>query len=254
MRCSPKPRRPHGDNAPQPVRTLARLARSSRGARPAGRAQAERGLRFELAAYAKRLDGQRATLFPARRPSDPGGVRPRSDRGWMAEAMGVEPSEMLADSRTRRPIRCRGRVKRRPAQEVVHRAASGSREAPAAADPQRARRRALHRRRPADRAQSENRKAERHHPPLSVHGPEPPRRAGAAAPHLRLPPHGRGGGRAARCRDRRRRRSADAARLAGDRAARPRRTRDRRRAARPAAARGEMPRPAKSACRPKPRS
>ena len=45
-------------------------------------------LRFEVAAYAKRLDGQRATLFP--RPS--GHAMPVvsgliSDRGWMAEAM-----------------------------------------------------------------------------------------------------------------------------------------------------------------------
>ena len=55
------------------------------------------GLKFELAAYAKRLDGQRATMFPK-----PGGHPIPvvsglvSDRGWMAEAMGVEPAEMLA--------------------------------------------------------------------------------------------------------------------------------------------------------------
>ena len=98
-----------------------------------------------------------------------------------------------------------------------------SRQAPAAADPQRARRRALYRRRHHDRAQSENRKAERLDPSLPAHRAEPARRAGAAASHLHVPPHGRGGGPAARCRDRGRRRSADAARVAGDRADRPRR-------------------------------
>ena len=54
------------------------------------------GLRFELAAIAKRLDGRRATLFPR-----PGGHPIPvvsgliSDRGWMAQAMGVEPAEVL---------------------------------------------------------------------------------------------------------------------------------------------------------------
>src|SRR3954451_20523412 len=53
-------------------------------------------LRFELAAIAKRLDGRRATFYPR-----PGG-HPMpvvsglvSDRGWMAEAMGVPPAEVL---------------------------------------------------------------------------------------------------------------------------------------------------------------
>ena len=134
-----------------------------------------------------------------------------SDRGWMAEAMGVEPSEMLAafQHAASNPV---------PWQEVAVRAGAGggppraarSRQAPAAADPQRARRRALHRRRHHDRAQSENRKAERLDPPLPAHRTEPARRAGAAAPHLHVPPHGRGGGPAARRRDRHRRRSADA--------------------------------------------
>ena len=165
-----------------------------------------------------------------------------SDRGWMAEAMGVEPAEMLArfQEAALNPMPWQ-EVKSAPAQEVVHRAAARSRENPAAADPQRARRRALHRRRHHDRAQSENRKAERLDPPLPAHRAEPARRAGAAAPHLHVPSHGRGGGPAARRRDRGRRRSADAARLAGDRADRPRRAGDRRRAAGPAAAGGEVP-------------
>src|SRR5258708_36343775 len=55
------------------------------------------GLRFDLAAIAKRLDGRRATLFPNPDghpiPVVSGVI---SDRGWMAEAMGVEPGEVLA--------------------------------------------------------------------------------------------------------------------------------------------------------------
>jgi len=87
----------HGTNAPQPVRSLRewldhlaahdRLAVMKPGI----------GLRFDLAAHAKRLDGLRATVFPS-----PGG-HPMpvisglvSDRRWMADAMGVEPADMLA--------------------------------------------------------------------------------------------------------------------------------------------------------------
>ena len=59
--------RTHGDNAPQPVRTLRdwldHLAARDRLAIIKSNAD----LRFEVAAYAKRLDGLRATLFP--RPS-----------------------------------------------------------------------------------------------------------------------------------------------------------------------------------------
>src|SRR6185369_2618956 len=87
----------HGANAPQPVRTLRdwldHLAARDRLAvlKP------NIGLKFELAAYAKRLDGQRATMFPK-----PGGHAIPvlsslfSYRGWMAEALGVAPAEMLA--------------------------------------------------------------------------------------------------------------------------------------------------------------
>ena len=114
----------HGTNAPQPVRTLRdwldHLAARDRLAvlKP------NIGLKFELAAYAKRLDGQRATMFPK-----PGG-HPMpvvsglvSDRGWMAEAMGVEPSEMLAafQKAAMHPTPWQ-EVKSAPAQEVVHRA------------------------------------------------------------------------------------------------------------------------------------
>ena len=119
----------------------------------------------------------------SRRPSDPGGFRPVSDRGWMAEAMGVEPPRCSPASRTRRrnPLPWH-EVKSAPAQEVVHRGKSTC-ENPAAADAQRARRRTVHQRRPADRAQSEDRQAERLHPPLPGERPRPARRADSAAPH-----------------------------------------------------------------------
>ena len=114
----------HGANAPQPVRTLRdwldHLAARDRLAvlKP------NIGLKFELAAYAKRLDGQRATMFPK-----PGGHAIPvvsglvSDRGWMAEAMGVEPAEMLArfQDAASHPTPWQ-EVKSAQAQEVVHRA------------------------------------------------------------------------------------------------------------------------------------
>ncbi len=88
--------RPHGDNTPRPIRSLRdwldHLARNDRLALVKERVD----LRHELAAYAKRLDGKRATLFPR-----PGGhAMPVisglvSNRGWIAEAMGVEPPEVL---------------------------------------------------------------------------------------------------------------------------------------------------------------
>jgi 2,5-furandicarboxylate decarboxylase 1 len=81
-------------------------------------------LKFELAAYAKRLDGQRATVFP-----QPGGHAIPvvsglvSDRGWMAEAMGVEPADMLArfQDAASNPTPWQ-EVMSAPAQETVHRA------------------------------------------------------------------------------------------------------------------------------------
>ena len=114
----------HGANAPQPVCTLRdwldHLAARGRLAvlKP------NIGLKFELAAYAKRLDGQRATMFPK-----PGGHAIPvvsglvSDRGWMAEAMGVEPAEMLArfQDAASHPTPWQ-EVKSAQAQEVVHRA------------------------------------------------------------------------------------------------------------------------------------
>ena len=112
-----------GSNAPQPVRTLRdwldHLAARDRLAVIKPNAN----LRFEVAAYAKRLDGQRATIFPK-----PGG-HPMpvvsgliSDRGWMAEAMGVEPADVVTrfQEASLNPIPWQ-ETKSAPAQEVVHR-------------------------------------------------------------------------------------------------------------------------------------
>ncbi len=55
-----------------------------------------RKLRYEIAAIANRFDGRKATFFP--RPDGhpiPVVSGLTSDRGWMAEAMGVPPSELL---------------------------------------------------------------------------------------------------------------------------------------------------------------
>jgi 2,5-furandicarboxylate decarboxylase 1 len=124
-RGTPPPQavRTHGDNAPQPVRTLRdwldHLAARDRLAIVKPNAD----LRFEVAAYAKRLDGLRATLFPR-----PGGhTMPvvsglTSNRGWMAEAMGVEPNELLTrfQDAASHPLPWR-EVSEAPVHEVVHR-------------------------------------------------------------------------------------------------------------------------------------
>src|ERR1041384_5546668 len=80
-------------------------------------------LRFELAAIAKRFDGVKATLFPR-----PGGhAMPViyglvSDRQWIAEAMGVEPGEVLArfQDAALNPLPWR-EIMNAPVHEVVHR-------------------------------------------------------------------------------------------------------------------------------------
>jgi 2,5-furandicarboxylate decarboxylase 1 len=110
-------------NAPQPVQSLRqwldhlaardRLAVMREGV----------GLRFELAAIAKRLDGERATLFPKPDghtiPVVSGLV---SSRGWMAEAMGVEPQDVLTrfQDATLHPMPWE-QAASAPVQEVVHR-------------------------------------------------------------------------------------------------------------------------------------
>jgi len=115
--------RTHGSNAPQPVRSLRdwldHLAARDRLAVIKPNAN----LKFEVAAYAKRLDGMRATLFPR-----PGGHAIPivsgliSDRSWMAEAMGVEPGEVLAryQDAALHPIPW-VETRAAPAQEVIHR-------------------------------------------------------------------------------------------------------------------------------------
>ena len=112
-----------GNNTPQPITTLRgwldHLAAHDRLAviRP------ETSLRFELAAIAKRFDGHKATLFPR-----PGGhAMPVisglvSDRQWIAEAMGVESSEVLTrfQEAMLNPLPWQ-EVTSAPVQEVVHR-------------------------------------------------------------------------------------------------------------------------------------
>src|SRR5262249_44373821 len=117
------PARAHGDNAPQPVRSLRDwLDHLAARDRPVVRKPGI-GPRFEVAAVAKRLDGLRATVFPR-----PGGHAIPivsglvSDRGWMAEAMGVEPGEVLSrfQEAALDPIPWKETASA-PAQEVVHR-------------------------------------------------------------------------------------------------------------------------------------
>lgn len=78
-------------------------------------------LAHELAAIAKVLDGQKATLFP-----QPGGHKLPvvsglvSSRLWIAEAMGVDHADMLArfEHAAANPMPCE-RVEKAPAQEVI---------------------------------------------------------------------------------------------------------------------------------------
>jgi 2,5-furandicarboxylate decarboxylase 1 len=112
----------HGHNAPQPVCSLRDWLDHLAARNRLAIIKPNVHLRFELAAYAKRLDGQRATLFPR-----PGGHAIAvvsgliSDRGWMAEAMGVEPQDVLAhfQQAALNPLPWR-EVAAAPAQEVVH--------------------------------------------------------------------------------------------------------------------------------------
>jgi 2,5-furandicarboxylate decarboxylase 1 len=122
----------YGDNTPQPVRSLREwldhlAARDRLVVLDPGI-----GLRFELAAIAKRLDGVRATLFPR-----PGGHSIPvvsglvSDRAWMADAMGVETGEVLACFRDAalQPIPWRETASA-PVHEVVHRDVDLARQLP----------------------------------------------------------------------------------------------------------------------------
>jgi 2,5-furandicarboxylate decarboxylase 1 len=128
----PAPDRTYGDNAPQPIRSLRDWLDHLAARERLVVVKPGINLRFELAAIAKRLDGQRATLFP--RPD--GHAIPVvsglvSDRGWMAEAMGVEPAEVLArfQDAALNPIPWRETTSA-PAQEVVHRQVDLARQLP----------------------------------------------------------------------------------------------------------------------------
>jgi 2,5-furandicarboxylate decarboxylase 1 len=115
--------RTYGDNTPQPVRSLRDWLDHLEARDRLVVLEPGIGLRFELAAVAKRLDGLRATLFPSPDghpiPVVSGLV---SDRGWMADAMGVEKGEVLARFRDAalNPIPWR-ETAAAPVHEVVHR-------------------------------------------------------------------------------------------------------------------------------------
>ena len=81
-----------GSNAPQPVRTLREWLDHLAARDRLSVMRPGIGLKFEVAAIAKHLDGRQATLFPRpdghRIPVVSGLV---SSRQWMADAMGVAP-------------------------------------------------------------------------------------------------------------------------------------------------------------------
>jgi 2,5-furandicarboxylate decarboxylase 1 len=86
-------------------------------------ARPDAALDFEVAAIAKRLDGTKATLFPSpSRHPVPVVSGLISDRGWMADAMGVPAGKVIErfQSAALSPIPWR-QVKSAPAQEIVHR-------------------------------------------------------------------------------------------------------------------------------------
>jgi 2,5-furandicarboxylate decarboxylase 1 len=122
-RSAPASDRKRGDNAPQPVRSLRNWLDHLATRDRLSVIKPGVGLRFELAAIAKRLDGRRATLFP--RPDGhpiPVVSGLISDRGWMAEAMGVEPAEVVTrfQDAALHPVPWR-EATTAPAQDVIHR-------------------------------------------------------------------------------------------------------------------------------------
>src|SRR5882724_875560 len=112
-----------GTNAPRPITTLREWLDHLAARDRLAVIKPETALQFELAAIAKRFDGVKATLFP-----HPGGhAMPVisglvSDRGWIAEAMGVEPGEVLArfQDAALNPLPWR-EIKQAPVQEIVYR-------------------------------------------------------------------------------------------------------------------------------------
>jgi 2,5-furandicarboxylate decarboxylase 1 len=110
-------------NRPAPIRTLRDWLDHLAARERLAVVKPRTGLRFELAAVAKRLDGRKATVFP--RPDGhpiPVVSGLVSDRGWIAEAMGREPGEILEyfQEAALNPIPWQ-EVATGPVQEVVHR-------------------------------------------------------------------------------------------------------------------------------------
>jgi 2,5-furandicarboxylate decarboxylase 1 len=111
--------RPASAQAPHDLRTwLAQL--SARGALAVAREGVS--LTDEVAAVAKRLERDKAVLFP--RPSGhrvPVVANLFTQRAWVAEALGVSEAELLPhfQQAARNPLRCR-EVASGPVQEVVH--------------------------------------------------------------------------------------------------------------------------------------
>jgi 2,5-furandicarboxylate decarboxylase 1 len=112
-----------GHNVPQPINTLRDWLDHLAARERLAIARPGTALRYELAAIAKHFDGKLATLFPS-----PGG-HPMpvvsgivSVRQWMAEAMGVEPGELLTHFQRSalEPLPWR-EVAIAPVQEIVHR-------------------------------------------------------------------------------------------------------------------------------------
>ena len=180
------------DQCAAPDHDLARLARSSGGARPAGGDPAER--RAQVRARGDRQAARRhqGDVVPAAgRARDAGDLRAR-----LRPAMDRRGDGRRAGRRARAvPGR---RAQSAAVERGQDRAGAGggasrgrSRQAAAAADAQRARQRRLHHRRAGDRAQSGDRHPERLDPPAAAQRAEPIGRAAAAAPH----PHVLRGGR-----------------------------------------------------------
>jgi len=80
------------------------------------------GLRYELAALANRLDGRKASFFPAAGGGDIAVISGLlSDRNWMAEALGLDGASLLQvfQAAAARPLPWT-EVKEAPCQEIVH--------------------------------------------------------------------------------------------------------------------------------------
>jgi 2,5-furandicarboxylate decarboxylase 1 len=112
-----------GGNAPRPITTLRGWLDHLAAHDLLAVIRPNTSLQFELAAIAKRLDGVKATLFPK-----PGGhAMPVisglvSDRQWIAEAMGVQPAEVLTrfQDAALNPLPWK-EMKKAAVQEVVYR-------------------------------------------------------------------------------------------------------------------------------------